>query len=47
MTERMRYSAPVCRRLGSVEELTQAASATNCDTPCGSNNNNAFLPLAS
>lgn len=44
MTSKKIYSAPVCRRLGSVQELTQLSSATNCDTPCGSNNNDAFHP---
>jgi hypothetical protein len=49
MTETMArkaYSRPVCRQLGSVQELTQAASSTNCDVPCGSNNNDAFAPLS-
>jgi hypothetical protein len=37
------YQTPECRRLGTVQELTQNNNRLNRDTPNG-NNNTAFPP---
>jgi hypothetical protein len=39
------YHAPQCRRLGTVQELTQAGGSPNADTPQGVNNT-AFPPAS-
>lgn len=37
------YQSPQCRRLGTVQELTQASNQLNADTPAG-DPNTAFRP---
>ena len=39
------YQAPRCRRLGTVQELTQLSNQMNADLPQG-NNNTAFPPAS-
>jgi hypothetical protein len=43
-SEKKLYSAPRLIVHGDVEEITRNSNALNCDTPCGTNNNNAFAP---
>jgi hypothetical protein len=38
------YQPPQCRRLGTVQELTQNASLQNADAPTGSNTAFSGLP---
>lgn len=40
------YVKPELTIHGDIEKITLAGNAVNCDTPCGSNNNTAFVPGA-